>query len=240
MLMKSHIQDPGLSRAVEKQLRRWEIASGQHPAARAADGGRVYDFVTLSNSVGAGGNEIADALAERLNWPVFDRELLQSMADNDDVRAHLYHSMDERDLGWFEETFRSLMQQEFRRNDYFHRLSETVLCLARRGPAIFLGRGVDMVLPADRGLRVKVTASRERRVENFARRMDTTATHAEAEIDRIEQERRDFFRHYFHAHRPIDDDARFDLVINVERFTTAQAVELIQAGLKLRAATATA
>jgi cytidylate kinase len=232
MITKTHnIPDPGLSRAVEKQLRRWEIASAQHPLTTSGTPRETLEFIALSNAVGAGGDELAAALGHRLNWPIFDREILQAMADNDDVRVRLYHSMDERDLGWFEETFRSLMQQEFRKNDYFHRLTETILFLARRGPAIFLGRGVDLILSGNQGLRVKVTASHQRRVENFAKRMNTTLNQASAEIERIEQDRRDFFQKHFHA--DADDCTRFDLVINVERFATEQAVELILAALKM-------
>ncbi|GMV96659.1 MAG: hypothetical protein AMXMBFR83_10210 [Phycisphaerae bacterium] len=192
----------------------------------------VCDFITLSNLVGSGGAEIAERLGARLGWPVFDRQILTAMADNDEMRARLYHSMDERDLGWFEETFRALMQREFRKNDYFHRLSETVLCLARRGPAIFLGRAADLILPAGRGLRVKVIASRRRRIENFAATMKITPERAAAEIDRIERERRDFLHRHFHG--DFTDCTRFDLVVNVERFTCEQAVELILGALRLR------
>jgi len=225
-------EDRGLGRAVEKQLRRWEIACSQNPGAESRNGDPVYSYVAMSNEVGAGGDEIAALLGSRLGWPVFDKEILQEMARNDEVRARLYKSMDERDLGWFEETFRALMQQEFCRNDYFSRLTETVLCLARQGPAIFLGRGVDLILPAEQGLRVKVIASRWRRVENFARRAKVSIQEAAAQIERIEQERRDFFRRFFHAEA--EDSTRFDLLINVERFSAQEATELICLAMKAR------
>lgn len=232
MPVKALHDDPGLSRVVEKQLRRWEITRTQRPGPECRNGGPVYCYLAMSNKVGAGGDEVAALLGSRLGWPVFDKEILQAMAGNDEVRTRLYKSMDERDLGWFEETFRALMQKGFHRNDYFHRLTETVLCLARQGPAIFLGRGADLILPADQGLRVKVIASRRRRVENFARRARVTTEEAAAQIQRIEQERRDFFRRHFHA--DADDPTRFDLLINVERFSTQEAVELICSAMKAR------
>ncbi len=231
---KAHTEDRGLTRVLEKQLRRWEIASSQHPALSGGKGGQVRSFVTLSNQVGAGGDDVAALLGAKMNWPVFDKQILRAMAGDDEVRARLYKSMDERDLGWFEESFRSLIQQEFRRNDYFHRLTETVLCLARCGPAIFLGRGADLILPRGKGLRVQVVASRGRRIENFARRTQTTLEEAAAQIERIEQERRDFIRHNFHA--DADDPTRFDLLLNVERFTPQDAVRLIETALAVRQA----
>ena len=234
MAVKTHVEGRGLSKVVERQLRRWEIASEHSPTGNGAKSGPVWSFIALSNQVGAGGDDVAALLGTKLGWPVFDKQILQFMAGNDEVRTRLYKNMDERDLGWFEESIRSLMQKEFRRNDYFHRLTQTVLLLARRGPAIYLGRGVDLILPRGRGLRVQVIASRQRRVEQFARRAGTTLEEASAQIERVEQERRDFIRHDFHA--DADDPTRFDLLINVERISPQDAAKLIEAALAVRQA----
>lgn len=232
MATKIHAEDPGLTRAVEKQLRRWEIAAGQCPDGGPA--GSTCGYVALSNQVGAGGAEVAALLGVQLEWPVFDKQILHFMAGNDEVRERLYHNMDERDIGWLEEAFRALMQVEFRRNDYFHRLTETVLSLARGGPAIFLGRGTDLVLPPRRGLRVQVIAPRAWRVANFARRTGVSPDEAAVRIERIEQERRDFIRRGFRT--DAEDPTRFDLLINMERFSAEDAAEVIMAALAARRA----
>jgi len=226
------VHSSGVDRAVEKQMRNWEIARAQRREA-ARRGGEVYDFVTIANIVGAGGNEVAGLVGEALKWPVFDRQLLSSMAGDDETRARLYHSIDERDVGWLESTFRAFMQEEFRKNDYFHRLIETALCIARQGSAVFVGRSADLILPRGKGLRVKLVASPERCAQNFARRNNVNLEHARAEVARIEAERRDFIRNHFH----IDpyEPTRFDLIVNVERFETRQVVELILAAHKVRA-----
>jgi cytidylate kinase len=173
-------------------------------------------------------------LAEKLDWPAFHREILTELAGDDAVRARLYRSMDERDLGWFENTFRSLVQQEFHKNDYFHRLTEAILCLARKGPAIFVGRSADLILPKDRGLRVKIIASQQRCIRNFADRNGVSLDEARSEVQRIEAERLGFVRNHFHID-PLEP-TRFDLLVNVERFTPEQAVELILYGLRMRGA----
>jgi len=84
---------------VEKQMRNWELAKAQRltvPEPRRAE---VEDFIAISRSVGAGGNSVAVVLGEALGWPVFDKEILQTMAGDDAIRREIYASMDERDIG---------------------------------------------------------------------------------------------------------------------------------------------
>ena len=222
----------GLEKIVERQIRNWEIARAQKIDTSVCEAQEVYEFVTIANICGAGGSDVAALLAEELNWPVFDRQILTAMAGDDQVKARIYETMDERDLGWVENTFRSFMQAEYRKNDYFYRLTETILCLASRGHGIFIGRSADLILPKDRGLRVKVVASLKRCAQNFARKMNYSLEKACKEIDRIEKDRGDFIRNHYH----IDghDPTRFDMIINLERFNVRQAVDMILSAMKIR------
>ncbi|HON69122.1 MAG TPA: cytidylate kinase family protein, partial [Phycisphaerae bacterium] len=138
---KPLLLDAGLTRFVEKQMRNWEISRAQRREVQPTR--QIEDFITIANMVGAGGREVAQAVAAELGWPMYDRDLLTSMARGDESRAGLYRSVDERELGWLEMTLRSVMEEAMRKNDYFHRLTTTVLGLARQRPAVFVGRGAD-------------------------------------------------------------------------------------------------
>jgi cytidylate kinase len=154
------------------------------------------------------------------------------MAGDDQVRARLYEKMDERDTSWLESVLRWLLQGEFRKEDYFHRLSETVLALARQGPAIFLGRGMDFILPQDRGLRVRLLAPEETCIREYARQNQCDEKSAQARIERIERERAEFIRQCFGKTKA--DPLRFDLILNLGRVSQDDAVELIVKALRLR------
>jgi cytidylate kinase len=222
-----------IAKHIERQIRNWELARDQAPKLHETEPhAQVHDFVTISRMVGAGGHTVATALGEKLHWPVFDREILQAMAGDDRVRARLYEFLDERDRGWIEDTLRWLSQGEFRRDDYFHRLSETILALARKGRAIFLGRGADLILPRERGLRVYLVASTDYCAGVLARRDNISVALAHAEVERIQHERIAFLRH--HHGKIADHPARNDLTINVERFSIADVVELICHALRIR------
>lgn len=223
--MAASIGGLAAAHVVERQLRNWEIGRSQRQADETGAARSVEDFIAISREVGLDDSAVPALLAERFGWPVFDRELLHHMAGDDAVRRQIYASMDERDLGWMEESLRSLMHAEFVRNDYFHRLAETVLTLARQGRAIFVGRGADLILPRDYGLRVRLTASPEHRARRLASQQGLNIDDARRALARIRADRDEFIRHHFRVDPA--DPARFDLCINAERFTPQHALELI-------------
>jgi cytidylate kinase len=214
-------------------MRNWELSRAQRVPARPEDEQpEVADFIAISRTIGSGGSLVALALGERLGWPVYDREILQLMAGDDDVRKRLYEHMDERDTSWLDDAVRWVMQGEFRRDDYFYRLSETVLALARRQKAIFLGRGADAILPRDRGLRVRVTAQLEKRAAALTQRRGLSPEQARAEAERIDREREDFRRNHFG--KDALDPSAFDLGLSLDQFSVEDAVELILAAMQRR------
>jgi cytidylate kinase len=222
-----------LTKVVEKQMRNWELARIQRPRPQPDQTPpEVAAFVAFSRTLASGGSQVATLLGERLGWPVFDREILQAMAGDDRVRTQLYEQLDEHDVSWLEATARWLIQGELRKDDYFHRLTETVLALARQGHAVFLGRGADLVLPRDRGLRVRVTAALERRAEQLAARSRMSPALALAEVERVDRERVEFRRNHFGP--AANEVCRHDLVLNLDRFTHEQAVELILMAMRQR------
>jgi len=218
-------RDPALTKVVERQMRNWELSRSQRYAVPETQRKEVADFITISRAVGAGGDEAAVRLGQRLGWPVFDRELLDVMAGDDELRRQIYGSMDERDVGWVEEMLRSLAQPGFAKNDYFHRLTETVLTLARQGHAVFLGRGVDLILPRGIGLRMRLTAPFDTCVDRVARERGLSRPEAKAEVTRLEAERGGFIHQHFG--REAGEATRYDVVLNLARFGVDATVDLI-------------
>ena len=224
-----------MARVVERQMRNWELARSQRlrvPEPKRRD---VEDFICVSRRVATPGAEaVATRLGEKLGWPVFDKEILETMGGHDFYRQQIYANMDQRDLSWTEEVVRSFFDGKFVKNDYFRRLSETVLSLARQGSSVFVGRGADLLLPADRGLRVRLIASWEARVGLLAGERGLDQGEAAKEIQRLERERGRFLDRHFGLDPATS--ARFDLALHLERFDPDQAVELILRARQIRAA----
>lgn len=214
-----------MSRLIERQLRNWELARAQRYIDPMAAQREVEEFITISRQVGAGGAEVASLVSERLGWPLFDREILTVMAGDDDLRRRVYSSMDERDVGWLEETVRALLHPGYSRSEYFHRLTRTVLSLARQGKSIFLGRGADLILPPGLGLRVSIVAPEAQRLRAIMQTTGQSEEDARRELVRLEQDRREFLHGI--ARKEVEPESRFDLVISLARLTPAQAAAVI-------------
>ncbi len=220
----------GMARVTERQMRHWELARAQRLRDPEQAPQKVEDFVAVSRMVGLESDDTAVLLGERLQWPVFDRAILTAMADDDHMREQLYASMDERGMGWCEQTFRSLMHSEFVKNDYFHRLCRTVLSLARQGNAIFVGRGVDRILPPDRGLRVRLIAPRSWRVARVAAEQKVPEARAGLIVQRNEEERAVYFLRHFGVDE--NDPVRHDLLLNRATLDAASCVASITSVLE--------
>ncbi len=214
-----------IARLVEKQLRNWELGRQQRLATVVSSPRLAEDFVCISRQVGIHGEAVAERVGAALGWPVFGREVLEAMAEDDEHRRRIYTSMDERDLGWWEETLRSLMEGEFVRNDYYNRLCETLLSLASQAESVFLGRGADLILPREQGFRVRLVAPKTERLGGLQRAAALSADKAELEIERIEQERARFFQRHFGV--APDDPMRYDITVNLARFSLDQAAGVI-------------
>ncbi|NOS99838.1 MAG: cytidylate kinase-like family protein [Phycisphaerales bacterium] len=229
-MLRQHVaNDPSVSRVTELQMRNWELRNAQRPASPRSPAQMVCDCVCISRMAGAGGEELARALADRLQWPLFDRDILTLMAEREPVRARLYEHLDECDLGWLEDMLHLIMVSEFARGQYFRQLTRTALTIARKGNAIFLGRAVDLILPRDTGLRIRVIAPVTQCATRCAAERGLTIEQATHEVELVERNRRRFVEHHFgrRAHDPM----RYDLILNMQHLTPRSAVESAVAAL---------
>lgn len=223
---------------LERQMRNWEIARSQEVKSNKAETlpRPVRPFVSISRSVGLPGELLAGRLHDKLGWPVFNREILRTMAGDDACRAQIFEVLDERAESWLHTFMRGFLQPNFvGREAYFNRLVETVAALSRTAPGIFIGRGVDLILPKNVGLRVRLSAGRDYCANAYSKDHGITYETALRDIEAIEHDRVRFIKQNFHVLPEASD--RFDLVINSERVSLDETIDLVLAVLTKRGIT---
>ena len=186
-------------------------------------------YLTISRGLGAGGIPAAERVAERLGWEVFDREIVEYMAGEAHVRERVIQSFDEKLKDQIEHWVLSLIDQEAFGHDYYLRfLGQVLMAIAQHGNAVILGRGANFVLPSERGLRVKMVAPLEQRMQRVAPRENIDLDAARKRIIETDSQRSAFIRYHFH--QDTLDPLAYDLVIN-----TAELSDEAVAGVILEA-----
>jgi cytidylate kinase len=221
----------GLARA--HQL--WQVRHGSRGAT--AHGRPVLPAFTvaLSREAGTYAAAIAREVGNRLGWPVYDRELLQRIADDLGVRRALLDSVDERRVSWLNECLKGISSAPgVSHSAYVRHLVETLLALSTHGNAVIVGRGATKILPLATTLRVRVVAPLENRIEMVRREHGISEKEAVRQVEATDRERNRFVKDHF----LIDpaDPRNYDLVLNAARFSPGECADLIIAALdRLRA-----
>jgi cytidylate kinase len=182
--------------------------------------------VAFSRQPGAGGEELARSVAQRLGYGLFDREVVEAIAKDAGIQAQLVTDLDEHVRGLIDRYIVDFFRaRHFTEDDYLRSVVRVVGTLARRGRAVVLGRGSTAFLRPQEALRVLVVAPRNARLERLARERGLAGAAAETCLDREEADRAEFLRHHFHVRQ--DDPALYDLAVNTATLAPDLATDLV-------------
>jgi cytidylate kinase len=208
-----------LTEAVVAAHRHWDERKAESPAGPAFT-------ITLSREAGANGTQIAHLVGERLGWPVYDRELLQKIADEMGLHTRLLESLDEKRVRWLEGAAAGFgSAPTVSESAYLRRLLKTVLSLGAHGHCVLVGRGAAQILPAPTTLRVRLVAPLEDRITTTSQKRGMSREEARRYVARTDEER--FYFVSGHFHKDPASPEQYDLVLNTARFSAEACAELI-------------
>ena len=197
-------------------------------------------FVTISRQAGAGGRRLARALADHLNqadpsdrpWAVWDRELVEKVAQDERVPVSLVESLEtgapHRTL--FREFLASFSikdsPEDLDEFQVYRRAAHTVRGLARAGRAIIVGRGgVYATHDLRGGVHLRLVAPFQDRVNHMAQVLNTSDEQAAAEVRRIDKYRDAFHRRYWPDKALLPEI--FTLTLNTAAMDEGQMVQCV-------------
>lgn len=224
-------EEPGILAAAERQMHAWALKEDAfHHAGEIPLSAQGLKFVTISREAGAGGGEIGRRIGERLGWEVFSRNLLDRVADRFHLSRTMLDLVDETHPSWVYDVLGSWMDHRLVPHEkYVACLSRVVLAIARRGPAVFVGRGAQFLLPRKELLAVRVVASPSFRLHKIMEQRGVNEANARRYIAELDKGRREFVEQFFH--RDITDPHYYDVVVTMDRLGAAGAIKVILAAL---------
>ena len=175
-------------------------------------------FITVSRKLGTGGTEIAQRLAGQLGYKLYDTEAIDDAARKMGFLESV-REIDEKAPSFF----RRLFSQK--PGIALDRLFSVLYELARQGDAVFLGRGSHLLLQAfDCGLHVRVTGSREKRIQNLMDRGYSRDAAIKA-MEESDRERGAFLRFAFGL--DWDRPELYDIVLNMDKLSIDCALNIV-------------
>ena len=201
--------------------------------------------VTISHQLGSGGAYIGKKLAERLEIPFLDREILQKVARQLDLMEEEVENREERlstswdnilrPLMWIDPTIVSEDPPRVAPSDQdlFEVECSTIRQVAEKSSAVFLGRcGWDILREHPGHVSILVTANQAERIQRLRELYQITDTEAQELIRSNDRERDNYSKKFTQKYWL---DARYyDLCINTSVFGWDTAVDLAEKCVKVK------
>jgi cytidylate kinase len=180
----------------------------------------------VSRETGAGGGEIARRAAEGLGWHLLDKEILDQLSSQYGTSRAMLDMVDEKRVAWLADIFNGWVEGHgFSQLAYVHRLHHLFVAAAKRGSLVIVGRGARFMLPRRSGFSVRIIAPLHDRINRIATQRKTSPRDARAYIERMDMQRDDFLKRYFH--HDVTDPHVHDLVINTEQLGDESSLNLL-------------
>lgn len=179
-------------------------------------------IICIGRQYGSGGRFIGKLLAEKLNIPCYDKELLIESSKKSDMNVNVIESNDEVPNSFMYSAFQNglpINQQVFLAQ------FEAIRQLADKGPCVIIGRCADYVLEdKDNIVSIFITAPIEERIKRATNYYNFESSKALKAIKKVDKKRRDYYN--FYTNRKWGEASNYDLTLN-SKIGVEKCVEVI-------------
>ena len=224
-----NLDGPEIGKLVERQVFRYNARRRELRETGGTGQAGCCRYASISREAGSLGQEVRAALAERLQWHVFDKELVEYIARNAHVRERIVRELDEKAQTLVQDTIERLLRlvegSSFGEEEYHRGLLQALGTLSAQGGAVFVGHGATFALREPAGLHIRIIASPQTRIGRLSREWHVPAEQAERRMREADTDFREFIRHHFKSDP--DDLTYYDLVFNTDHLTVDQVVSAV-------------
>ncbi len=190
-------------------------------------------IIAISREFGSGGKHIGRHLAKSLGVKLYDRNIIEHLAEDLDVRPQFLHKYEEKKRRlFFHRTVKGhttaledhVAQMQF---DYIKKLADSGESF------VIVGRCAESVLKNYEGMiPIFITGDREYRIGRVMKQFSLAREDAIEKMDRHDRTRRAYHNH--HSINKWGDVKGYDLIVNATHFGTQGTAEFIEEYVKRR------
>ena len=184
----------------------------------------MYDFITIERRYACGGQQIATKLSQKLNYRLYDHNMVVETCERLDLPYNMIVGMDEQAPV---NTLFNLPGEKYLplEEKIFNTEVEIIQEAAKEPGAIFVGRCAGEVLKDKKCLREFITASKEFRRERAIKVEKIARENAEKTMQKFDQRREKYFTAHSSARWGVPEN--FNLVLNSELLGVDACVDIL-------------
>jgi len=191
-------------------------------------------IIAISREFGSGGHEIATKIAEKLDIPMYDRNMLDHMAEKNNMDAEQLHKFDEhRRIHGLTRTVRgySSSPEEHIANLQFDFIKEKA---ASGESFVVVGRCAEDILKGNPGLiSIFIRGDMPAKIERVEKLYNLSEADAKYKILRHDKKRKQY--HNYYCNVKWGDSRNYDLCVNSSKTPIDTTVEMLVQYIKVRA-----
>ena len=199
--------------------------------------------ITIGRQFGSGGRKVGRLLAEKLDIPYYDKELLAEAAKGSGICQEIFENHDEKPTRSLLFSLVTGMQMHGDPGSMYmdmplnHKIFlaqfDAIRRIASEGPCVIVGRCADYVLrDKPNAVSVFVKADIRQRVERAVSLYGVDPARAEETVRKADKQRASYYNYY--ATATWGDVNNYDLCVDTGKLGIEGTVELIEQYLRLR------
>lgn len=193
-------------------------------------------IITIGRQLGSNGRIIGEALAKRLGYKFYDKELIAKVAKDNGLSEHLFEGIDEKptnsmlySLVMGIQSGKGLYYQynDIMNGDNLFKLqSDVIKGIAKEDNCVIVGRCADYILREHPGLvKVFLYASREERVKNLMARDNMSEKLANSAVSKADKRRSNYYN--FYTNNVWGDVNNYHLCLDTASLPTEKCVDIL-------------
>ncbi len=213
---------------ISRQFKLWERT---YKKVTIGDKKQIIPSISVSSELGSQGDELAANVAESLGWELFDKQLVDYIAEHAHVQKYMVEMFDERTQNEIHNWVLTLLDNRALGSDKYYKHLVTILrIIGERGQAVVLGRGGHLILPHSRTLKIRTISPIDKRITQVAQKNSLSRKEATGLIIQSDKEKRSFIKRFYHS--DWDSPYYFDMILNLDSISLDLGREMICVALK--------
>ncbi len=200
-------------------------------------------IITIGRQLGSNGRIIGAALAKRLGYKFYDKELIAKVAKDNGLSEHLFEGIDEKptnsmlySLVMGIQSGKGLYYQynDIMNGDNLFKLqSDVIKGIAKDDNCVIVGRCADYILREHSGLvKFFLYASREARVKTLMARDSMTEKEANSAVSKADKRRSNYYN--FYTNNVWGDVHNYNLCLDTASMPVEKCVDILASYAELK------